>query len=167
MHIGTVIKGTPKWYALRTQIFGHVNSEENSHDHNIEGSFQTEVFKTGHIMLKDFKGNNWWTLHTHDSLPQFFVQQRWLFNGHGMMTQKRIPRNKFWDPYSLWSQQCSHSSKGLGHQNKTLVHPWWAVLLLSIANIKISRCQSCCMSSSPYMMHTINIILCLYYQYLK
>ncbi len=49
------------YIALRRALWS-----ENNHGRHIEGSFQTEVLKTGHFKgpfgIKDFEGYNWWTL---------------------------------------------------------------------------------------------------------
>jgi len=48
---------------------------KNNQGHHIEGSFQTEVLKTGHfkgpLEMKDFEGYDWWTRHCHVSLYRF------------------------------------------------------------------------------------------------
>ncbi len=69
---------------------------EKNHGRHIEGSFQTNVFKTGHFKgpfgMKDFEGYNWWTLR-----PPWFFAGWWAISyapyGHGMMTQKGTSRN--------------------------------------------------------------------------
>ncbi len=95
---------------------------ENNHGRHIEGSFQTEVLKTGHFKrpfgMKDFEGYNWW----HFGLPWSFARWRRLRVGTGWWRRRALQETVVWSPTPFNPSKLSlrrvNPLKGLGHRDE-------------------------------------------------